>query len=312
MKKSLALLVAVVAASIYALPGQAAQADVPLVVNGDVSLTTTDFEAFMVSVPAKMRDEFRMSAERVNQTVDALWVKRMLSQKARGAGLDRDPIIAARMRQAEESMLADAYLASLEKTLRYPSMEARAREIYLANPDSYKVGETVYVQHILITTQGRTREMAAELAKQVYAEVLTGKEDFLSYAQRYSEDEHKKTNKGELGWMGPQSFAPQTAAAIAKMKPGDPPALVELPNGFQHIVRITDRRPASVRKFEEVREGIIAAEKQRFFEEAKANAVTEARADPKTHLHLENVQALKKEFKAPDAEALSKMDPRQR
>jgi peptidyl-prolyl cis-trans isomerase C len=292
MKKSLALLVAVVAASICARPGQAAQADVPLVVNGDVSLTTTDFEAYMVNVPAKMQDEFRMSAERVNQTVDALWVKRMLSQKARAAGLDRDPIIAARMRQAEESMLADAYLASLEKTLRYPNMEARAREIYLANAESYKVGETVYVQHILITTQGRTREMAAELAKKVYAEVLTGKEDFLSYAQRYSEDERKKTNKGELGWMGPQSFAPQTTAVIAKMKPGDPPALVELPNGFQHIVRITDRRPASMRKFEEVREGLIAAEKQRLFDEAKA-------------------KALKKEFKAPDLEALSKAAPRQ-
>jgi Spy/CpxP family protein refolding chaperone len=66
-----------------------------------------------------------------------------------------------------------------------------------------------------------------------------------------------------------------------------------------------------MRKFEEVREGLIAAEKQRLFDEAKANAVAEARADPKTHLHLENVQALKKEFKAPDLEALSKAAPRQ-
>src|SRR5258708_14348873 len=113
MKRSLALLAAVVAVSLSALPGQAAQADVPLVVNGPVSLTSTDFEAFMVSVPAKTRDEFRMSAERVNGTVDALWVKRMLAKKPRDAAMDQDPIIAARMRQAGEAMLADAYLASL-------------------------------------------------------------------------------------------------------------------------------------------------------------------------------------------------------
>src|SRR6266446_1116710 len=106
MRKSLVLFAAVVAVSTYAPPGQAAQADAPLVVNGQVSLTTTDFEAFMVSVPAKSREEFRMNAERVNGTVDALWVKRMLAQKARDAGMDKDPIIAARMRQAGDAMLA--------------------------------------------------------------------------------------------------------------------------------------------------------------------------------------------------------------
>ncbi len=307
MKRSLALLAAVVAVSLSALPGQAAQADVPLVVNGPVSLTSTDFEAFMVSVPAKTRDEFRMSAERVNGTVDALWVKRMLAKKARDAGMDQDPIIAARMRQSGEAMLADAYLASLEREVKYPAnLEARAREIYLANLDSYKVGETVYVQHILIAPVGRTREMAAELAKKVYEEVVAHPNDFLDYAQRYSDDESKKNNKGELGWMGPSSFSSQMAAAIATMKPGDISPLVSLPNGMQHIVRITDRRPAHVAKFEEVRDGLISAEKQRLFEDVKAKAVADIRADPKTTVQTENVQALKKEFKGPDMEALSK------
>jgi peptidyl-prolyl cis-trans isomerase C len=309
MKKSLALFVAVVAVSTSALSEQAAQADVPLVVNEAVSLTARDFDAFLVGVPAKHREEFRTSAERVNQTVDALWVRRMLAHKAHDAGLDRDPIIAARMRQASEAMLADAYLASLQDKVKYPNLEARAKEIYLSNLDSYRVGENVFVQHILITTQGRTKEMAAELARKVHAEVLSGKEDFLSYAQRYSEDESKKNNKGELGWMAPSSFAAPMTAVINKMKPGDISAPVEVGNGFQHIVKITDRRPERVRKFEEVREGLIAGEKQRLFEEAKANAVNEVRADPKTQLNLENVQALKKEFKLPDMEALSKMAP---
>lgn len=307
MRKSLALLAAVVAVSMSALPGQAAQADAPLVVNGPVSLTTTDFEAFMVNIPAKSRDEFRMSAERVNGTVDALWVKRMLAQKARDAGMDKDPIIAARMRQAGDAMLADAYLASLEREVKYPpSLEARAKEIYLANLESYKVGETVFAQHILITTTGRTREMAAELAKKIYDEVAAHPNDFLDYAQRYSEDQSVKNNKGELGWMGPSSFSAPMAAAIAKMKPGDISPLIELPNGMQHIVRITDRRPAHTAKFEEVRDGLIAAEKQRLFDEVKARAVADVRADPKTTVQTENVQALKTEFKAPDIEALTK------
>jgi peptidyl-prolyl cis-trans isomerase C len=307
MSKSLALLVAVVAVSNLAVPAQAAQADVPLVVNGNTSVTATDFEAFMVGVPAKNRDEFRMSVERVNGTVDAIWVKRMLAQKARNAGLDQDPVLAARVRQAGESTLADAYLASLERGIKYPAnLEARAKEIYLASLDSYKVGETVFVQHILITTIGRTREMAAELAKKVHDEVIAHPDEFLDYAQRYSEDESKRSNKGELGWMGPTSFIPQTAAVIAKMKPGDISPVLALPNGMQQILRIIDRRPSRVVKFEEVRDSIIAAEKQRIFDEVKAKAVAEVRADPGTQLHPENVQALKKEFKPADVEALSK------
>src|SRR5260221_3557259 len=307
MRKSLALLAAVVAVSMSALPGQAAQAEAPLVVNGQVSLTSTDFEAFMVGVPVNTREEFRMNPERVNGTVDALWVKRMLAQKARDAGMDKDPITAARMRQAGDAMLADAYLASLEREVKYPAnLEARAKELYLANLDSYKVGETVYVQHILISTTGRTREMAAELAKKVYAEVVAHPTDFVDYAQRYSEDESKRSNKGELGWMAPASFSPPMAAAIAKMKPGDVSPLIELPNGMQHIVRITDRRPAHTATFEEVREGLIAAEKQRLFDEVKARAVADVRADPKTTVQTENVQALKKEYKAPNIESLTK------
>ncbi len=248
-----------------------------------------------------------MNPERVNGTVDALWVKRMLAQKARDAGMDKDPITAARMRQAGDAMLADAYLASLEREVKYPAnLEARAKELYLANLDSYKVGETVYVQHILISTTGRTREMAAELAKKVYAEVVAHPTDFLDYAQRYSEDESKRSNKGELGWMGPSSFSPPMAAAIAKMKPGDVSPLVELPNGMQHIVRITDRRPARMATFEEARDGIMAAEKQRLFDEVKARAVADVRADPKTTVQTENVQALKRDFKAPDIEPLTK------
>src|SRR3954467_11365592 len=79
--------------------------DKPLVVNGDLALTTLDFDAYMERVPAGRRDEFRAQLERINPTIDALWVRRVTAARARAAGLDKDPVVQARLRLAQEDIL---------------------------------------------------------------------------------------------------------------------------------------------------------------------------------------------------------------
>ena len=71
---SIALAIGAAAAAEATRPG-----DKPLVVNGDLSLTTLDFDAYMERVPAELRNEFRAEAAKINPTVDALWVKRVLA-----------------------------------------------------------------------------------------------------------------------------------------------------------------------------------------------------------------------------------------
>src|SRR5690349_13520155 len=125
---SIALAIGAAAAAEATRPG-----DKPLVVNGDLSLTTLDFDAYMERVPAELRNEFRAEAAKINPTVDALWVKRVLASRAREAGMDKDPLTAARMRLAEEDILAEQYLAKVAKDVKVPNLEPRARELYQAN-----------------------------------------------------------------------------------------------------------------------------------------------------------------------------------
>src|SRR5207237_9148832 len=117
--------------------------DKPLVVNGDLALTTLDFDAYMERVPAAMRDEFRAKLERINPTIDALWVRRVMAQRARAAGLDKDAIVAARVRLAEEEVLAEAYMVEATKKVKTPNLEPRARELYKANVKDFTDPERV-------------------------------------------------------------------------------------------------------------------------------------------------------------------------
>src|SRR5262249_50705856 len=145
---SIALAIGAATAAEGARPG-----DKPLVVNGDLSLTTLDFDAYMERVPAQVRSEFRAEAAKVNPTVDALWVRRVVAERARKAGLDKDPLMAARLRQAQEEVLAEAFLADFEKTVKFPNLEPHARELYLAHIKDYQMPEVVTAEHILVSTK---------------------------------------------------------------------------------------------------------------------------------------------------------------
>jgi hypothetical protein len=75
---SIAFAIGAAAAAEGSRPG-----DKPLVANGDLSLSTLDFDAYMERVPPQLRDEFRAEDSKVNPTVDALWVRRVLATRAR-------------------------------------------------------------------------------------------------------------------------------------------------------------------------------------------------------------------------------------
>ena len=313
MKKGLATLFAAIAVGSSAAWAEVRQADAPLVVNGDLSLTTLDFEAYAQRVPEERRAEFKASLERIRNTVDGLWLQRVLAHKARAAGLDQDPIIVSRQKQAQESVLADAFMASVDRNVVFPqNLEARALEVYKANPAEYTIPEQVHVQHILVGPAWRTEEMALARAREIHAEVLAGKEDFKALAMRYSDDPSVKKNEGDLGTVAPKSFVQPFADAIAKMKkPGEVSEPVRTPFGY-HIIRFVERTPARLQPYESVKRSILGGEKRVFLDEARQAAQAAVRNDPKNHVYLENVDALKVEIDMSNIKPMSKAEAAKR
>jgi peptidyl-prolyl cis-trans isomerase C len=268
--------------------------DTPLIEDNGVKVTVLDFEAAISRVPEDRRFEVRASTERIATLLDATYVSRQVAARARAAGMDKDPVVQKRLEQAQDAVLAELYVAELDRTAKLPNLEGRARELYLANLDSYKTENEIYVQHILVGLVGRTREQALERAKELRAELDTGKEDFLAMAKRVSEDPDKRRNGGDLGWYSIRTLEPEIGQAAATMAKNEVSQPIQTRHGY-HIIKFIDRRASTTTPFEAVKGRIIAAERERLLRERRDQLLKEIRDSKTVIVYRANMETLKVE-----------------
>jgi peptidyl-prolyl cis-trans isomerase C len=234
--------------------------DTQLVVDGPVVVSAADFEGNILRIPEDKRAGFRMSYDRVMAVVDNVFVARSLAQKARAAGLDKDPAVQARLQQAQDAFLADLYVKQLEQAADKTDYEQRARELYIADRDKFMTEEEVRMQQVLIGVKCRTKEAARQIAQRAHDEAVKPNADFLSIATRYTDEGEKADKGGDIGWSPVKAFVPQVREAVTKLKKGEISEPVESPFGF-HVFKMLDRKPPQQKPFEAVKADIIAAEK---------------------------------------------------
>lgn len=268
--------------------------DTPLIEDNGIKVTALDFEAALTRVPEDKREEVRISMERIGTLLDGAYVARQIASRARAAGLDKDPVVQKRLEQAQDAVLTDVFFAELDRTAKFPDLEPRARELYLADIDKFKAENEIYVQHILVGLVGRTKEQALERAKQLRAELDTGKEDFLAMAKRVSDDPDKRRNGGDLGWFSVRTLEAPIVEAAAKMQKGEVSQPVETTHGY-HIVKFIDRRGGQTTPFEAVKRKIIAAERDRLLRERRDAVIKEIRDSKTVVVYRANMEALKKD-----------------
>jgi len=295
---SIALAIGAAGAAEASRPG-----DKPLVVNGDLSLTTLDFDAYMERVPPQLRDEFRAEDSKVNPTVDALWVRRVLAARARTAGMDKDPVMAARIRLSDDDLLAEAYLDDVARKVKLPNLEARARELYKVRVKDFATPEVITAEHILVSTKTYSKEAALARAQEAYKRATSG-EDFHKLAEEFTDNKASI----DITSMTMSSFVRPLPEEISKLKVGEIMPPTETQYGF-HVLKLKNRIPSRVKSFEEVRNDLIAEEKQKIIDEEKTAVVEAVRGDPGNHLYVENLRGLKGNFRIPSADELKNQKP---
>lgn len=155
-------------------------------------------------------------------------------------------------------------------------MKATTREIeraYNTNLDMYSTPEQVRASHILFKTEGKPEAEVRARAESVLKEVKAGK-DFAELARKYSEDEDTAKNGGDLDYFSRGRMVPEFEGAAFAMEPGATSDLVKTQYGF-HIIKVVDKRPASIKPLEEVQQQITD---QILWEKAQARATSMATA----------------------------------
>jgi peptidyl-prolyl cis-trans isomerase C len=174
---------------------------------------------------------------------------------------------------------------------RRAQFEPRARELYLARRDAYRVPEQVAVSHILFDTKKRSKEEALKLAQETRAKILAGA-DFNDTAAQVSDDPTAPKNHGRLDYFEkPRMDPPFADAAFAIKNVGDVSEPVLSSFGY-HLIRLDGRKPAGVKSFDEVKDAIVAQERSRYIDEQRELALAPIRNDPDTKVDQAAIDAL--------------------
>jgi peptidyl-prolyl cis-trans isomerase D len=146
--------------------------------------------------------------------------------------------------------------------------EPDVRRSYEDNQEQYSTPEQVRTSHILLKTEGKDEAAVRKQAEEILAKAKAPGADFAKLATQYTEEDAGKTRGGDLDFFGKGQMVPEFEKVAFSLQPGQISDVVKTQFGF-HVIKVTDKRPATTRSFEEVRAQI---EDQLKWERAQAEA----------------------------------------
>lgn len=262
------------------------------------TLTRTDVETDLESVPADRRAEFAANPGRLGAVVNALLEVKTLAAEARAGGLDKDPLVQRRIALQVERVLAIARRDQIERDAgaeferRRDEFVVRAREIYAVEKARFTVPEQVRAAHILVKTDRRGNDEALKLAREIRVRTLAEKADFAALAREFSEDRTAAANGGDLGWFSAAQMDPGfSKGAFALKNPGDISEPVLSAYGY-HVIRLEGRKPAEVPPFDQVKDAILAEVKRDYINGRKMVVLNGIASDPTLQVNQPAIDAL--------------------
>jgi peptidyl-prolyl cis-trans isomerase D len=122
---------------------------------------------------------------------------------------------------------------------------------YKDNIDQYSTPEQVRASHILLETEGKDEATVRKRAEELLAKARGGA-DFAKLASENTDEEAGKSRGGDLDFFGRGAMVKEFEDAAFALEPGQISDIVRTQFGF-HIIKVTDKRPASTRSLDEVR-----------------------------------------------------------
>lgn len=270
---------AFLAALVLALGATNAQAQRILYQGSAGQVTDADVNAdAAVRFSDAARDTLLSRPANVRQIAANVYVQRAMAAQATQQGLAQGAHAEAILRLAREKALADLYWEKFDQT-HQPSEQALqdyAQATYNAMGDKdLQAPERARVSHVLLKDKSpQGREKIEGWLRQLQAGA-----DFARFAREHSEDPGSVGKGGDLGFVSEgMVVAPFEQAVQALKHPGDLSGIVETEFGL-HIIRLTERRAAGKRGFDELRDQLMLNARATLMKEAHAREIRRLQED---------------------------------
>jgi parvulin-like peptidyl-prolyl isomerase len=209
---------------------------------GDRRITWSDVETLMRGADFRAtlsafyidNDEERLT--RLQTYIDAA----LMVEKARAAGMDKDPEFIKRTAEFRKTRLINIHRASLIKSWQ-PS-DDELKTYFMDHIDSISVPEARKVQMVVVATK--------EEAEKIKARIESGEITIFQAAQQYSLDPNAKRTLGEMGWVKHGTGYPELDDFTFNLDVDVVGGPVESPAGW-HLVKVLDVTDAQYQNFDD-------------------------------------------------------------
>lgn len=255
------------------------------------SITTGDFDRELKNLPEYLKAMADTPQGR-KEMLDTMVIRELILQQASKDGLDKGPEIEEKLQDLRKRLIVESFLKKKVEVESKVSDEDM-KKFYEQNKDKFKSGEQIKASHILVKTEKEAKELLAK---------LKAGGNFEELAKKSSVDS-SSAKGGDLGWFGKGSMVPAFEKAALALKEGQTSDVVKSDFGF-HIIKLTGKRPAGIRPFEEVKEqikgAIMPSKQQEVFQKIKDELKKTAKISIKEDV-LNSVGGKKEETKAVEA-----------
>jgi peptidyl-prolyl cis-trans isomerase C len=165
--------------------------------------------------------------------------------------------------------------------------EDEIKKYYEKTKESFRAQETVHASHILIMVKedapSEEKEQAHAKAEKIRQEILEGK-DFSEMANKYSEDVNAPRG-GDLGYIERKYMPPEFDEMAFTLEKDTISEVIETRYGY-HIIKVSDRRPAGIVSYEEVRDFLRKYLQEQYSRERLSSHVRELKSKAKIEVFL--------------------------
>jgi peptidyl-prolyl cis-trans isomerase D len=214
----------------------------------------------VVVTPKEVQEEFQKRYEKAKIEYVAFDPKKFEDQVKPDSAMLRKIYDANRASYTdpEKTKFQVVYLDQDKVEANLVVTDAQLRSAYAGALDNFRIPEKIRVRHILIKTDGKSDAEKKDLkakAEDVLKQLRAGA-NFADMAKKYSQDAATAEKGGDLDFIVKGQIAdPAFDSAAFALKNNEISNVLSTTFGYE-IVQVTDRQPARVRPFEEVKDGI--------------------------------------------------------
>lgn len=227
---------------------------------GGTTITVASFNKEMENLPPYLKP-MTETADGKKEMLETMIIRELILQEASKDGIENTPAVKEKLDELKKRLVVEAYLKKKVEEQAKVSDED-LKKFYDQNKEKFKTGDQVKASHILLK--------AEKEAKDVLAQVKAGG-NFEELAKKFSTD-GAASKGGDLGWFSKGSMIPEFEKVAFTMKEGQISDVVKTKFGY-HIIKLTGKRAAGERTFDDVKEQIktsmLPGKQQEVFQKLK-------------------------------------------